>query len=168
MIQNLENDNKILESSVMIRFPDCDPFGHLNNSRYLDYFINAREDQLNENYGLNIYQSIEKSWVVAQHQIAYLRPANLMEKVLIQSQLLAFGSHYVMVEMRMYNYEKTILKSILWAKFIHYNLRTKKSEIHSDEFMKLFEDVAAPVPETLFEVRVDMLRKQQVSVIDGI
>lgn len=166
MIQDLESSNKILESTTTIRFPDCDPFGHLNNSRYLDYFINAREDQLRENYDLDIYQTMEKSWVVSQHQIAYLRPANLMEKVLIQSQLLAFGSHYVLVEMRMYNPEKSVLKSVLWAKFTHFNLRTKRSEIHSDEFMKLFEDVVAPVPETLFEVRVDMLRKEQVSLTD--
>ena len=26
------------ESEVVIRFPDCDPFRHLNNSRYVDYF----------------------------------------------------------------------------------------------------------------------------------
>ena len=30
----------------MTRFSDCDPFGHLNNARYIDYFINAREDHL--------------------------------------------------------------------------------------------------------------------------
>ena len=43
-------------SSVIIRFQDCDPFGHLNNARYLDYFINAREDHLAEYYDLDIYE----------------------------------------------------------------------------------------------------------------
>jgi acyl-CoA thioester hydrolase len=33
---------KVPESEALIRFPDCDPFNHLNNSRYIDYFINAR------------------------------------------------------------------------------------------------------------------------------
>lgn len=42
---------KIIESKVKIRFPDCDPFNHLNNSKYIDYFINAREDQLIGNTG---------------------------------------------------------------------------------------------------------------------
>jgi acyl-CoA thioester hydrolase len=42
-----------------IRFSDCDPFGHLNNSKYLDYFINAREDHLKENYDIDL-----KDWAL--------------------------------------------------------------------------------------------------------
>ena len=30
------------ESKVVVRFPDCDPFNHLHNSRYIDYYLNAR------------------------------------------------------------------------------------------------------------------------------
>ena len=45
---------KTWESKHLIRFPDCDPFNHLNNSRYLDYFINAREDHLIKFHQFNI------------------------------------------------------------------------------------------------------------------
>ena len=31
---------------MTVRFQDCDPFGHLNNARYIDYFLNARQDQI--------------------------------------------------------------------------------------------------------------------------
>ena len=44
------------ESRVIVRFQDCDPFGHLNNSRYLDYLINARKDHLVAAYGFDIYE----------------------------------------------------------------------------------------------------------------
>ena len=40
--------NKNPNLDYKIRFNDGDLFGHLNNSRYLDYFINAREDHLKE------------------------------------------------------------------------------------------------------------------------
>lgn len=59
---------KVLESKVKIRFQDCDPFNHLNNSRYIDYFINAREDQLIKHYDLNVYEYVKKfgkGWVVS-------------------------------------------------------------------------------------------------------
>ena len=46
---------KAFESEALIRFPDCDPFNHLNNAHYLDYFINAREDHLMNGMGFNIY-----------------------------------------------------------------------------------------------------------------
>ncbi len=36
---------EVLTSQAIIRFQDCDPYAHLNNGRYLDYFMNAREDQ---------------------------------------------------------------------------------------------------------------------------
>ena len=80
---------QLLESSHLIRFPDCDGFNHLNNARYLDYFINAREDQVWDAYDINIYHMAKaegKSWVVGSNQIAYLKPAMLMETVVIQSQ----------------------------------------------------------------------------------
>ncbi|HKP96885.1 MAG TPA: thioesterase family protein [Fibrobacteria bacterium] len=44
------------ESIVTVRFQDCDPFGHLNNARYIDYFTNAREDQLIRYYDFDIYK----------------------------------------------------------------------------------------------------------------
>ena len=31
-----------LETRVQIRFQDCDPLQHLNNSKYFDYYFNAR------------------------------------------------------------------------------------------------------------------------------
>ena len=46
---------KILESRGLVRFQDCDPFNHLNNAAYLNYLVNAREDQLMAQHGINIY-----------------------------------------------------------------------------------------------------------------
>jgi acyl-CoA thioester hydrolase len=75
--------NNTFESEAVIRFPDCDPFNHLNNARYLDYFMNAREDHLMRGMDFNIYQVAQAqgiSWVVGRNQIAYLRPAMLWKQ----------------------------------------------------------------------------------------
>jgi len=48
--------DKVLKSKVKIRFQDCDPFNHLNNSKYIDYFINAREEQILKHYDLDIFK----------------------------------------------------------------------------------------------------------------
>src|SRR5579862_9231579 len=101
---------KTWETEHLIRFPDCDPFNHLNNSKYLDYFINAREDHLLQYYGFNIYQYAKEkgvSWVVALNQVAYLKPATLMETVVIQTTLFKMAEKEVWVEMRMWNESKT-------------------------------------------------------------
>ena len=136
---------KTIESKVKIRFPDCDPFNHLNNSKYIDYIINTREDQLLEFY--------------AQNQIAYLAPATLMETVTIQTQLIFCNEKALILDALMWNEDKTVLKAVLWTKLIHYNLMTKKSVIHSEELMRFFKQVENPLNEKIsFEKRVENLR----------
>lgn len=152
---------KFSESSVIIRFPDCDPFNHLNNSRYIDYFINAREDHLTRDHQFNIYAYAKEkklSWVVSQNQIAYLKPAVLMETVVIQTGILQMEEKQILVEMQMWNKEKTKLKALLWTRFVHFNFVTQKSETHSPDLMdkfKPFENSTIRVGS--FEARVEEL-----------
>ena len=149
-------------SVLTIRFQDCDPFNHLNNGRYVDYFLNAREDQLLEHYGLDIYKIARETglcWVVSTSQQAYLRPAITMEKVLIETQLIAYGPKHVSVEMRMWDVEKKVLKSLCWMSFVHFDLKQNKVATHSAEYMSLFERVHAAVPEASFEDRMSALKR---------
>jgi len=147
---------KILTSVRKVRFQDCDPFNHLNNAKYIDYFINAREDQLLENYGLDIFDIANKqglSWVVASNQICYLKPAYTMESILIESQVITQNSKSLMVEMRMWDEAQTTLKAILWTNFIHVDLKTQRPVNHSPEFSQLFADIILPIDQASFEER---------------
>ncbi len=152
---------KYSESSVIIRFPDCDPFNHLNNSRYIDYFINAREDHLANDHQFNIYAYAKEkklSWVVSQNQIAYLKPAILMETVVIQTGILQLDEKQILVEMRMWNKDKTKLKALLWTRFVHFNFATQRSETHSAELMTKFKPFEnSTIRVSTFEARVEEL-----------
>ncbi len=155
--------HRILVNKVKVRFQDCDPFNHLNNSKYIDYFINAREDHLLENYNLDIYTMALKegvSWVVASNQISYLRPALMMENVVIESQVISYTTKSLQVELRMYNEDKSELKSVMWSKFVHYNMKTQRTHEHADRFMKLFKEAHMPVEETIFEARIKSMMKR--------
>ncbi len=157
---------KILESKAKIRFQDCDPFNHLNNAAYINYLINAREDQLIAYYDIDIYKlgkTEGKSWVVGSNQIAYLRPAFLMEDVIIDSQLLGYTNSTIKVEMRMWNKDKTELKAVMWSTLVHFNLVKLRSEMHSDYFMDLFESVKYPIGISTFEDRIASLKPQKVT-----
>ncbi|MGZ3758222.1 MAG: acyl-CoA thioesterase [Mucilaginibacter sp.] len=154
---------KTLSSIKKVRFQDCDPFNHLNNAKYIDYFINAREDQLLENYNLDIFKIAQTeglSWVISSNQISYLRPAFTMETIVIDSQLIAFTPKSLMVEMRMWDAEQSKLKAMLWTNFVHYDLKAQKPLNHAPEFSKLFADVLLPVEQTTFEKRRNSLIRQ--------
>ena len=152
---------KVLESTAKIRFQDCDPFNHLNNSKYLDYFINAREDQVLEHYNIDIFKMIRteyKGWVVMSNQIAYFKPAITMENVVIESQVIAFNDKQLKIELRMYNHNKTELKSFAWTNFMHFDLQTQKSTNHSEQLMSLFTNVNNPVGSVNFEERMQNIK----------
>ena len=150
---------QVLSSKSIIRFQDCDPYSHLNNGRYLDYFMNAREDQVWKTYDFNIYEYSRTTglgWVVSQNQIAYVRPALLMEEVRMESQLIDSKPKFLQIEMRMYDADDK-LKSLLWAQFIHVDIRQGKSTPHSAELQELFDKVCIPIVEKDFNERLKNL-----------
>jgi YbgC/YbaW family acyl-CoA thioester hydrolase len=135
-------------SFYTIRFGDCDLFGHLNNARYLDYFINAREDHLKQAYNFSINDQYKTGigWVVGNHEIYYLRPAKYEEQVCIQTTLLKAASDQLLVEMVMQDEQQLHVKALLWTKFVPINVKTGKRENHPDQFMhfaKSIENTAA-------------------------
>jgi thioesterase III len=155
---------KILTTTRKVRFQDCDPFNHLNNSSYIDYFLNAREDQLIENYNFDIFDiAINQglSWVVTSNQLQYIKPAFIMETIQIDSQLIAATSRSLLVEMRMWDEKQTHLKAVLWTNYFHFDLKTQKPAKHSEEFSKLFTDILLPVEQTIFEDRRNYLVRQR-------
>jgi YbgC/YbaW family acyl-CoA thioester hydrolase len=154
---------KVLESSIKIRFHDCDPFNHLNNSRYLDYIMTARGDQLIDNYNFDIYQLLREQnigWVMAQTQISYLAPAMVMEEVVIQTQLLSCTERSLHMEAQMWSQNKSSLKAVMWAKLVHFNLKTQKSHAHNESLMTFFRNIENPLSQTLtFDERIKTLKQ---------
>jgi acyl-CoA thioester hydrolase len=154
---------KILESKTKVRFQDCDPFNHLNNAKYLDYFINQREDQIEDEYNLNIFNHLKKTgqcWVVGSNQIVYLKPAYLMEEIIVESKLIHFDEKSIRVEMKMFNKDKSQLKSVLWIRFIYFDAKSQKSASHPEDFMELFRTVEVPQTAKTFEERAMQIMRE--------
>nr|WP_321230484.1 acyl-CoA thioesterase [uncultured Psychroserpens sp.] len=158
---------KIVSSKTKIRFQDCDPFNHLNNGSYINYFMNHREDQLIEHYNIDIYKMAKVkgvSWVSSSNQIAYLKPAFLMETITIESQLIYHDASHLKVEMRMYNIDKSQLNALIWCGFVHFNFLKQSRETHTDELVSLFESIVNPVDAINFEERISQFKKTKAQI----
>ncbi len=160
----MQTISKLWESKALIRFSDCDPFNHLNNARFIDYFINAREDHLLANLNFSIYHFAAEyglGWVVSKNQIAYLKPALLIETVVIDSALLQLGATDLLVEMKMWNERKDKLKSVLWTHLVHINIKTQKPENHSQNLLDTFTPFVNAIDDNKsFDERVNQLRSK--------
>ena len=154
---------KILESNIRIQYQDCDPFNHLNNSRYIDYMMAARTEQLLENYDFNtaaIAQKQDVGWVSVQTKISYLLPTVWMEVVNIETRLIAYSNSSLLVEAVMRNEGKTHIKAIMWAKLVHVNIKAQHSLKHSEELMNLFGQIHYPIEHyPTFEERVKTVKQ---------
>ena len=148
--------NKQPHSQAIIRFQDCDPHGHLNNSQYLNYMMNAREDHLLEYYNYEIFKFTKdenKTWVISKNEILYKYPTFLMEKVTIRSQLLEFNNKQVKIEICMFDEKMQRIKSLLWSNFIFFDLKTNRVIHHTEDLQKLFEAIVLPTKSGSIEER---------------
>jgi YbgC/YbaW family acyl-CoA thioester hydrolase len=156
---------KQLESTAIVRFQDCDPYRHLNNARYIDYFMNARDDQLKQFYDFDLFgftQKTNQAWVVSRNHIAYLSPAMMQEQVIICTQLIQMSENTLVVEGQILDQEGRRLKALMWIEFTFIDLLTGRTAKHPDDLMDLFrtvvvEDVYEP---DAFNRRADELKAQ--------
>jgi acyl-CoA thioester hydrolase len=152
-------------SEVLVRFQDCDPLGHLNNSKYIHYIMNAREDHLVEFYNKNLYSLTKDSgvaWVVGETNIRYIYPAIANEKIRIETAIIAFDKKTVLKEGVIYDFDKRHIKSVCWIHFSFVNLNGK-SISHSDSLLNFLNEVKDPSinqEDLNFENRVNFLRKK--------
>ena len=131
-------------SEDTIRFQDCDPFGHLNNSKYIDYFINARENHLINAYNLNIYREQRRhgrNWVIAKTKITYIAPVYFQEVVKITTRLIKFSGNSVTMEGVMENQRSTEINAITWIEFRYYDLQKRAPCDHPQELLELFQTI---------------------------
>lgn len=131
------------ESFYIVRFQDCDLMGHLNNARFIDYILNAREDHLAEHYNISLLDYMQKGlgWLVAGHEIYYRKPAMYNEKILIQTSLIQYSESDLMVEGIVMDAAKTHLKALLWTRYVFINTRTGKRDAHPAHLLEFFASV---------------------------
>lgn len=163
---------KLLRSEYVIRFSDCDLFGHLNNARYINYFLDAREDHLRKYYDIDLQTFYKQglTWFVAGHEILYLRPAMYNEKVVITSATIHHSPDSFWVEFVMMDEQETHLKSVMWTRFVPVNVKTGRKENHPESFMEFARQITVegiPVEAGLKERVATLMAIRKTSVMQG-
>ncbi|QJD97826.1 acyl-CoA thioesterase [Mucilaginibacter robiniae] len=73
---NTLNTYSSFETEHRVRPDDIDMFNHVHSSKYMDYVMAARYEQMDRNYGMAMEKFMERGfgWVVRAVQLNYKRP----------------------------------------------------------------------------------------------
>ncbi len=88
------------ETEITIRPDDIDMNNHVHYSRYLDYILMARYDQMKKDYKFAMEEFVTRgfSWVASELTIQYKRPIMLQDgSVRVRTQLEEFSGARVMI-----------------------------------------------------------------------
>ena len=73
------------QTELQVRPDDIDMNQHVHNSRYFDYVLAARYDQMKRCYGMAMEEFVERgfSWVVKVAHLEFKRPLNIGEQIIV-------------------------------------------------------------------------------------
>lgn len=86
-------------TKIPVRPDDIDMNRHVHNSKYADYVLAARYDQMERCYGMPMDAFLERglSWVVRASYIEHKRPLHLGDVAEVETRVDEIGKHGVRV-----------------------------------------------------------------------
>lgn len=92
-------------SEIIIRPDDIDMNNHVHFSKYLDFVLAARYEQMSRDYKVSMEEFLEMrlNWVASSMHIDYKRALKLGDTALIKTQVESFNGAQVTVNFWVYN-----------------------------------------------------------------
>ena len=83
----MTNLHSRFETEMLVRPDDIDLFQHVHSSRYMDYVLAARYDQMARCYGMPWEEFIRRGlgWYMTAITMSYLRPLGLGERFVVRT-----------------------------------------------------------------------------------
>ena len=118
------------ETELQVRPDDIDLFRHVHSSRYLDYLLAARFDQMERCYGMSMEKFLEQGlgWYVKTSHFEYKRALDMAERFVVRTWVEDIRSPDVEVRFEMLKGEKRRPACVGWCIFTMVKVDTGKPE----------------------------------------
>jgi acyl-CoA thioester hydrolase/thioesterase-3 len=129
---------KRFDTELIVRPDDIDMNNHVHGSRYLDYVLFARYDQMGRCYGMPMEEFIKSGWNWYQKtfHIEFKRAVALADKIIIRTWLDSFNKADVKVGFQMF--KKETMKIAAEGYFVSTMIDVRSGR-------------AIPIPETIIQ-----------------
>jgi acyl-CoA thioester hydrolase/thioesterase-3 len=128
------------KTEYVVRPDDIDMFQHVHNSKYFDYVLTARYDQMRECYGMTMEQFISEGygWVVKTAFVDYKRPLKMGNKFIVETGIESMHKKGCRVSFEISFKENAKLACDGWFDYILIDLKTGRSTIINEEMIKKY------------------------------
>ncbi|WP_316784695.1 acyl-CoA thioesterase [Pedobacter frigiditerrae] len=135
-----KNQFSIFETELNVRPDDIDMFNHVHNSKYLDYVLAARYEQMDKFYGMSWQTFTEQGfgWVVAKVIINFKRPLKLGDQMLVRTGILEMNEKGSNVQFEIINKATGKVSSDGIFEYVMIDLTTQRSCKVTDEMIKAY------------------------------
>jgi YbgC/YbaW family acyl-CoA thioester hydrolase len=116
------------ESELRVRPDDIDMFNHVHNSKYFDYVLAARYDQMERCYGLSMESFIERGfgWLVRSVYMDYKRALKMSDYFLVRTGIKTIDPKKCKVHFEIINKVTGKICCNGWFDFVLIDLKTGK------------------------------------------
>ena len=118
-------------STLQVRPDDIDMFRHVHSSKYLDYVLAARFDQMERCYGMPMQAFMERGlgWVVKVSHVEYKRALGIGEAFRVTTWIEDIRGSDVEVRFEIIKAESNRPSCLGWCVFTLVSLETGRAEV---------------------------------------
>ena len=127
-------------SEFKVRPDDIDMFNHVHNSKYFDYVLAARYEQMEEYYGMSMEHVLEQGygWVVKTAYVDYKRPLGLGDLFLVETGIVELLDRGCKVEFTITNRKTNKICCDGWFDYVLINTETGRSMKVTEEMIRKY------------------------------
>ncbi|WP_442587104.1 acyl-CoA thioesterase [Pedobacter sp. AW31-3R] len=135
-----KTEYSIFESELKVRPDDIDMFNHVHNSKYFDYVLAARYDQMEQFYKMPMESFLNSGfgWVVRTAYVDFKRPLILGDVIKVRTGILSINEKGCRVQFEIENIRTKKIASDGWFDYVLIDIATGKGCKVSDEMINAY------------------------------
>jgi YbgC/YbaW family acyl-CoA thioester hydrolase len=130
----------VFETVLSVRPDDIDMNQHVHNSKYFDYVLAARYDQMERCYGMSMDAFLERgySWVVKEAHIEHKRPIRMGETVTVRTRVIEIHTRGVKVAFDILKDTDGRLSARGWLDYVMVHADTGRPAIIPGDILEIY------------------------------
>ncbi|MFN5218161.1 MAG: acyl-CoA thioesterase [Sphingomonadales bacterium] len=133
-------NTEIYTTRLQVRPDDIDMFGHVHSSRYMDYVLAARFEQMERCYRMPMQEFLVHNlgWYLSATELRFQRPLKLGDFMDVQTCIAETGAASIRVDFQILTVPNAKISCKGWAEYVLVDVKTGRPKPIPDWIIKRY------------------------------